>query len=117
MGQIEDARKGLEELTRQEPRFVEAHVTLATVYYRLKRKSDADRERAIVQKLNDEIQAQQPGVKGTTDTCRECRMSPWECISLCCCYTSSLPAQDREFARRSRVCFVSSGTIKKPRTQ
>jgi tetratricopeptide (TPR) repeat protein len=67
MGQIEDARKGLEELTRQEPRFVEAHVTLATVYYRLKRKSDADRERAIVQKLNDEIQAQQPGVKGTTE--------------------------------------------------
>lgn len=68
MGQVEDARKGLEELTRQEPRFLEAHVTLATVYYRLKRKSDADRERAIVQKLNEEIQAQQPGVKGGADT-------------------------------------------------
>ena len=67
-GQVEEARKILEELTRQEPRFVEAHVTLATVYYRLKRKSDGDRERAIVQKLNDEIQAQQPGVKGTTET-------------------------------------------------
>jgi Flp pilus assembly protein TadD len=67
MGQVEDARKGLEELTRQEPRFLEAHVTLATVYYRLKRKSDADRERAIVQKLNEEIQAQQPGVKGGAD--------------------------------------------------
>jgi tetratricopeptide (TPR) repeat protein len=66
-GQVEDARKGLEELTRQEPRFLEAHVTLATVYYRLKRKSDADRERAIVQKLNEEIQAQQPGVKGAPD--------------------------------------------------
>ena len=48
--------------------FVEAHVTLATVYYRLKRKSDGDRERAIVQKLNEEIQAQQPGVKGGADT-------------------------------------------------
>ena len=55
-------------ITRQEPRFLEAHVTLATVYYRLKRKPDGDRERAIVQKLNEEIQAQQPGVKGAADT-------------------------------------------------
>jgi Tfp pilus assembly protein PilF len=62
VGQTENARKGLEELIRAEPNFVEAHVTLATVYYRLKRKADGDRERAIVQTLNDEIQAQQPGV-------------------------------------------------------
>jgi tetratricopeptide (TPR) repeat protein len=62
-GHVESARKNLEELTRAEPKFVEAHVTLATVYYRLKRKIDGDRERAIVQKLNDEIQQQQPGVK------------------------------------------------------
>ena len=61
-GQTENARRGLEELIRAEPNFVEAHVTLATVYYRLKRKADGDRERAIVQKLNDEIQAQQPGI-------------------------------------------------------
>lgn len=66
VGRVDDARKGLEQLTQQEPRFLEAHVTLATVYYRLKRKLDADRERAIVQKLNEEIQAEQPGVKGAT---------------------------------------------------
>ena len=63
-GNVESARKSLERLTEDEPRFVEAHVTLATVYYRLKRKSDGDRERAIVQKLNEEIQSQQPGVAG-----------------------------------------------------
>ncbi|MEJ7605758.1 MAG: tetratricopeptide repeat protein [Bryobacteraceae bacterium] len=62
-GQLEDARRGLEALIGTEPGFVEAHVTLATVYYRLKRKPDGDRERAVVQKLNAEIQAQQPGVK------------------------------------------------------
>jgi hypothetical protein len=41
---------------------VEAHVTLATVYYRLKRKADGDRERAIIQKLNAAAQEKQPGV-------------------------------------------------------
>ncbi len=38
----------LEELIKETPHFVEAHVSLATVYYRLKRKADGDRERAIV---------------------------------------------------------------------
>ena len=44
------------------PQFTEAHVSLATVYYRLKRKEDGDRERALVRKLTDEAQATQPGV-------------------------------------------------------
>lgn len=61
-GRVDQARQHLEALTLREPSFVEAHVTLATVYYRLKRKVDGDRERAIVQKLNEQIQAQQPGV-------------------------------------------------------
>jgi hypothetical protein len=47
----------------EEPKFVEAHVSLATVYYRLKRKEDGDRERAIVKDLSLEIQAEQPGAK------------------------------------------------------
>ena len=68
VGHLEEARKGLEDLIRQEPRFLEAHVTLATVYYRLKRKPDGDKERALVQKLNEEIQAQQPGVKRSAET-------------------------------------------------
>jgi hypothetical protein len=42
------------------PDSVDAHVQLATAYNRLKRKDDADRERAIVDRLNREIQAKQP---------------------------------------------------------
>jgi hypothetical protein len=48
---------------KEAPAYTEAHVALATVYYRLKRKEEGDRERAIVQKLNAETQAkQQQGV-------------------------------------------------------
>lgn len=60
LGRVDQARAELEQLVAQNPDFSEAHVTLATVYYRLKRKADADRERAIVQKLNAERQATEP---------------------------------------------------------
>ncbi|MBZ5624542.1 MAG: tetratricopeptide repeat protein [Acidobacteriia bacterium] len=59
---VEDARNELEKLVKESPQFTEAHVSLATVYYRLKRKPEGDRERAIVQKLLAEQQAKQPGV-------------------------------------------------------
>jgi tetratricopeptide (TPR) repeat protein len=49
---VDQARAELESIIKDAPDFVEAHVTLATAYYRLKRKVDGDRERAIVQKLN-----------------------------------------------------------------
>ncbi len=62
-GKIEEARAALEKLTRESPQFVEAHVSLATVYYRMKRKEDGDRERAIVLKLNAAKQAAEPGAK------------------------------------------------------
>jgi tetratricopeptide (TPR) repeat protein len=62
-GNIDQACSQLEQLIRETPQFVEAHVSLATVYYRLKRKEDGDRERAIVLKLNAEAQAKQPGAK------------------------------------------------------
>jgi tetratricopeptide (TPR) repeat protein len=51
----------LEALVAESPAFVEAHVSLATAYYRLKRKEDGDRQREIVAKLNAEAQARQPG--------------------------------------------------------
>jgi hypothetical protein len=38
---------------------LEAHVSLAQVYYRLKRKADGDRERTLVQKLKAEQDANQ----------------------------------------------------------
>jgi len=63
-GQTEAARAELEKLTKEVPKFVEAHVSLATVYYRLKRKEDGDKERAIVLQLNAEKQASEPGAKG-----------------------------------------------------
>jgi tetratricopeptide (TPR) repeat protein len=63
VGNIEQACSKLEEIIKETPHFVEAHVSLATVYYRLKRKEDGDRERATVLKLNAESQAAQPGAK------------------------------------------------------
>jgi len=64
-GKVAEARTSLESIVKAAPSFIEAHVSLATVYYREKRKQDGDRERAIVQRLNEEKQAQQPGVKHT----------------------------------------------------
>ena len=62
-GAVETARRQLEQLVKEVPTYTAAHVTLATVYYRLKRKADGDRERGIVQKLNADAQAkQQQGV-------------------------------------------------------
>ena len=62
-GRLDAARQQLEQIAKKAPAFTAAHVTLATVYYRLKRKVDGDRERAIVQKLTEETQKkQQQGV-------------------------------------------------------
>ena len=60
-GETDRALPELEAIVKEAPAFIEAHVTLATVYYRLKRREDGDRERAIVDALNKEIQAKQPG--------------------------------------------------------
>jgi tetratricopeptide (TPR) repeat protein len=62
-GSLDRARLMLESLVKQSPQFLEAHVSLAQVYYRLKRPEDGKRERDIVQKLTAEIQSKQPGVK------------------------------------------------------
>jgi tetratricopeptide (TPR) repeat protein len=56
-GEVERARGDLESLVKEAPNFTEAHVSLATAYYREKRKADGDRERAIVAKLVAERQA------------------------------------------------------------
>ncbi len=47
----------LEGIVKEAPSFVEAHVALATAYYRLQRKADGDQERAIVERLNQEKEA------------------------------------------------------------
>jgi tetratricopeptide (TPR) repeat protein len=60
---LDQAQAGLETVIEKAPNFTEAHVSLATVYYRQKRKDDGDKQRAIVQQLNETKQAQQPGAK------------------------------------------------------
>jgi tetratricopeptide (TPR) repeat protein len=52
-----DAQKELEAIVKDSPNFREAHVALATLYYRLRRKEDGDREQAIVEKMTAEQQA------------------------------------------------------------
>jgi Tfp pilus assembly protein PilF len=56
-GKLDAARATFEGIIKRAPEFVEAHISLATVYYRLKRKEDGDRERALVQKLKAERDA------------------------------------------------------------
>jgi tetratricopeptide (TPR) repeat protein len=63
IGDAPGARETLEGVVKEEPMFLEAHVSLATVYYRLKRKEDGDRQRALAQELSREIQAKEPGAK------------------------------------------------------
>jgi tetratricopeptide (TPR) repeat protein len=62
-GETEKARQELESIVEEAPQFTEAHVSLATAYYRLKRPMDGNKERGIVQRLTAEAQAKQPGVK------------------------------------------------------
>ncbi len=63
-GKTEEAAAMLEAIVKEVPDLVDAHVQLATAYNRLKRKADADRERAIVDRLNAEIQAKQGKPEG-----------------------------------------------------
>jgi tetratricopeptide (TPR) repeat protein len=62
-GKLAEARGELESLVAESPNFTEAHVSLATAYYREKRKADGDRERAIVERLNAERQAKEKGAQ------------------------------------------------------
>jgi len=56
-GKPGDALPLLEGVLKEHTDFVEARVLLASVYYRLNRKEDGDREKAIIQKSNAEQQA------------------------------------------------------------
>jgi tetratricopeptide (TPR) repeat protein len=67
LGKPGEAQPLLEDVVKEYPDFVEARVMLASVYYRLNRKEDGQRQRAIIEKLNAEQQAKQPGAAGGTD--------------------------------------------------
>jgi len=59
-GKPKDALPLLVGVLKEHTDFVEARVLLASVYYRLNRKDDGDREKAIIQKSNAEQQAKPP---------------------------------------------------------
>ena len=59
-GQIEMAATELEQLEASDPQWLEPHVELATLYYRLHRPQDGARERQIVEKLRAEKQEEGP---------------------------------------------------------
>ena len=60
-GRTEEAVRMLEEIVKEAPEAVDAHVQLATGYNRLKRFDDARREREIIDRLNAQAQAKQGG--------------------------------------------------------
>jgi tetratricopeptide (TPR) repeat protein len=59
-GKPGDALPLLEGVLKEHGDFVEARVLLASVYYRLNRKEDGDREKAIIQKSNADQQSKPP---------------------------------------------------------
>ena len=83
-GRLDEAREALEAVTTQVPDYRQAHVLLATVYYRLKKADLAEHERAIVEQLKEKEQAEEPGVqpglgpayKGGSPTARPGDASP-----------------------------------------
>jgi tetratricopeptide (TPR) repeat protein len=60
-GRVEEAVALFEALVKETPDAVDLHVQLATGYNRLKRTADAQRERAIIEKLNVAEAAKQKG--------------------------------------------------------
>ena len=60
-GDYETAAKELESLVKDDPDWLEPHVELATLYYRLHRPDDGAKERQIVDALTAKQQAQGPG--------------------------------------------------------
>jgi tetratricopeptide (TPR) repeat protein len=62
-GKVTEARPLLEGVLQEHEDFIEARVLLASVYYRLNRKEDGDKEKAIIEQLNAKQQAKQPGAR------------------------------------------------------
>ncbi len=59
-GDIEGATKQLESVVKDNPQWLEPHVQLTSLYYKLHRPEDGAKERAIVDKLTAEQQAKGP---------------------------------------------------------
>lgn len=59
-GHMEEARRGLERLEQEYPDFLEVHVQLASLYARMNRPMDSERERQIVLVLNAKARREGP---------------------------------------------------------
>jgi tetratricopeptide (TPR) repeat protein len=59
-GDYETAAKLLEALVKDDPKWLEPHIELASLYYRLHRPEDGAKERQVVDRLTAEQQAQGP---------------------------------------------------------
>lgn len=59
--QYEAAAQDLEKLIKDDPTWLEPHVELASLYYRLHRPADGAKEREIIDKLTADQQSQGPG--------------------------------------------------------
>jgi len=57
----------LEQIVSESPKFLEAHVSLSTLYFRLKRKAEGNHERQIVETLTAERQAKEPAARLSGD--------------------------------------------------
>jgi len=55
-GKLQEAQKDFEKVTQENPDWIQPHVQLSALYYRLKRPADGDKERAIVDRLRDQEQ-------------------------------------------------------------
>ncbi len=55
-GNLSDALRDLETVTKQSPNWIQPHVQLSSLYFRLKRAADGEREKAIVDQLRDQEQ-------------------------------------------------------------
>jgi Flp pilus assembly protein TadD len=60
-GEYEAAAQELEKLVHDDPTWLEPHVELASLYYRLHRPAEGAKERQVVDRLTAEQQAQGPG--------------------------------------------------------
>jgi Tfp pilus assembly protein PilF len=60
-GEYARAAEELEELVKDDPKWLEPHVELASLYYKLHRPEDGARERRIVERITAEQQAGGPG--------------------------------------------------------
>ncbi|HVQ32258.1 MAG TPA: tetratricopeptide repeat protein, partial [Vicinamibacteria bacterium] len=64
-GRVDDAQVALEAVTVAVPDYMQAHVLLATVYYRQKKKDLGDEQKAIADRIRSERQATEPGASDT----------------------------------------------------